>query len=197
MVPDELLDIIYYGRESRSLEYKQSLNWNDNEHKAKIVKSLLALANLMDGGYLVLGVEDGSFEPIGMRDEDYVLLNQDDIADHVKNYADPYLEFELNTIEDKGKMFAVFKVFAFEEVPVLCKRQYPGALRHGAIYTRSKTGKPETIEVPNHVEMREIISTAVEKGIRLFLEKNKRVGIGLSMEVITDDDKYDKELGGI
>jgi hypothetical protein len=45
--------------------------------------------------------------------------------------------------------------------------------------------------------MREIISTAVEKGIRLFLEKNKRVGIGLSMEVITDDDKYDKELGGI
>ncbi len=196
MTDDEFRNIIYYGRELRNIEYKESLDWNDNDHKAKIVKCLLALSNLMDGGYLVLGVEDGSYKPVGMKDEDYELLAQDDIADHVKNYADPYLEFELDKIIDDGKMFAVFKVFAFEEVPVLCKKPFPNVLRKGAIYTRSKTGKPETIEVPSHVEMREIVNTAVEKGIRLLLEKTKRVGISLSMDN-TDDAKYDEELGGL
>ncbi len=41
----------------------------------------------------------------------------------------------------------------FEEVPVLCKKSYPGILRDGACYVRRR-GRIESTEVPNSAEMR-------------------------------------------
>ena len=48
---------IIHGREERNLEYKSSLDWADAATKAKIVKSAIAMANLRDGGWIVIGVD--------------------------------------------------------------------------------------------------------------------------------------------
>jgi len=80
-------------------------------------------------------------------------------------------------------------VHEFEEVPVICRRSYNhGAktiLRDGALYVRGR-GKPESIEVPSQTEMRELLNAAVDKGIRSFLARADRVGLGAARPIEPD-----------
>ncbi|MGB2696865.1 MAG: RNA-binding domain-containing protein, partial [Candidatus Zixiibacteriota bacterium] len=54
----ELLELVKSGREERNLEYKASKDWKDHTTKAKITKTILGMANIRDGGVIVLGVEE-------------------------------------------------------------------------------------------------------------------------------------------
>ena len=55
--PGDLGILINWPREERNLEFKCSMSWADASTKAKLTKSVLAMANLRDGGHVVLGVE--------------------------------------------------------------------------------------------------------------------------------------------
>jgi hypothetical protein len=79
-------------------------------------------------------------------------------------------------------------VAEFDELPIICKKEYPEILRRGAIYVRSKRGKPETIEVPTEVEMREIIEMAVDKGNRKLSKRGYQIS-----EKVTDEQLYNTE----
>ena len=57
MSDEALLEMVYHGREEQNLEYKQSISWQEPAIKAKIAKSAMAMANLPDGGAIVVGVE--------------------------------------------------------------------------------------------------------------------------------------------
>lgn len=96
MVSQELLDLILHGREERNLEYKESLNWDSTETRAKVTKACLALANLPDGGALVLGEKkDGEqYVPEGMAAADRDSFTQDDVSAHVNEYASPFVELD-------------------------------------------------------------------------------------------------------
>jgi predicted HTH transcriptional regulator len=199
MLEKEIKDFIHHGSEERYLEYKESIDWNDSEVKAKITKSILAMSNIQDGGVLVIGVKqkDGAFIPQGMSTEHLKSFDEDNIKDYVSNYADAYVEFNVKTVDDKGKEFVVIQVREFLEVPVICKKDGLCNLRKGAIYTRSRR-KPETIEVPSQSEMREVVDLAVEKGIRKFMTRLVRVGITPSLgEEPSDDRKFEEELEGL
>ncbi len=55
---EELIALIDLGREDRSLEYKESQPWG--ELKNKIAKTALGMANVRDGGTIVVGVSERS-----------------------------------------------------------------------------------------------------------------------------------------
>ena len=57
MSEKEIADIIEYPNEERHLEFKGSVSWN-GEIRAKITKSIIAFANLKDGGWIVIGKEE-------------------------------------------------------------------------------------------------------------------------------------------
>ena len=179
----ELLEIIYSGSESRHLEYKESMDWGHELTKAKITRAILSFANTQDGGVIVVGVKqvDNKFSFDGMSDEHIKTFDHDNIANHVANYADPYVDFTLKIVEDAGKKFVVIQVPEFSEHPVICKRDGLD-LKNGALFIRMK-GKPGTSEISSNSEIREILDIAVRKGIRKF----HKISNGDSLPVSSED----------
>jgi predicted HTH transcriptional regulator len=190
---EPLIEILKYGRESRNIDYKLTYSWESQEHRLKLVKTILGMTNTRDGGHIVIGVKDESFSLIGMPDNDYNSFDYDTIAAFVHNYSDPYVAFNLHKFEYEGKKFIVFEVKEFEEIPVICSKDSPQT-RKGALYTRSRR-IPETVELPSQSEMRELIEIATEKGLRNFFRKAELAGLKVHKE--SDDIAlYDREAEG-
>lgn len=200
MTSRELIDLILAGRESRNLEYKQSIAWNNPKVKAKITKSILAMSNTRDGGAIVIGEEqqsDGTFKPIGMNQIHVDTFNYDDVASHVAEYADPYSNFSLTPVEYEGNKFVVIQVEEFEEIPVICRRSYGKILHRGRIYVRTRR-MPESANVSSQTEMREIIGLAIDKGIRRFYQRLSGLGLtATSLPISKDEELFEQEIEGI
>ncbi|PEX44006.1 ATP-binding protein [Bacillus thuringiensis] len=192
-----LISLIQFGRETRNVEFKTTYDWNNPQHKAKIVKTILGMSNVRDGGHLILGVEEinDSFIPRGMSQNDWDLLNQDDVMAHVNNFADPYVEFTVHKIQHDGMLFVIFEIDEFKEIPVVCKRQGEQGLKQGTLFTRSRR-MAETVAVPSQSEMREILDIAIEKGVRKFQERISRTGLIIQSES-TDENRFNAELEGL
>lgn len=58
MTTDELREIIDYGREQQHVEFKAASSRSDKPSFAKVTRAALALSNLRDGGYIVIGVTE-------------------------------------------------------------------------------------------------------------------------------------------
>jgi hypothetical protein len=127
---------------------------------------------------------DHSFEATGLTDAELASWNYDDIAAGFAAAADPRLAFDREDVVFDDKHFCVITVHEFEDIPVICRKDYnvqhQGGdkiiLRNGALYVRGR-GKPETIEVPTQTEMRELLELAVDKGVQAFLARAGRVGL--------------------
>lgn len=189
----ELSQFIDHGREERNLEYKGALSWHESDAKAKITKACLAMANLKDGGTIVIGVkelDDGSFALDGLSDEQNASFGQDDVQVWVNTYADPAISLKVYKHVTQSRNFVIIQVQQFEEYPVICKKQSP-ALEPGQIYYRPKT-KNESCVVRTSHELREILDVAVDFGVRRFLERQQRV-----LPIHSDRKKFDEELAGL
>jgi len=187
-----LIDLINYPNEERHLEFKRSTPWRENRFKATITKSILGVANIRDGGWIVIGKEeqpDGTFDAVGMSEPDFDSYDSDSVKDFVKDYADPYVNLSVHKVPHAQKKFLVIRIEEFDTIPVICKRDWGNILHRGKMYTRSR-GKAETIEVPGQTEMREIINMAVEKELRRFHERLSRVGL----QPLIPSEPEDKEL---
>lgn len=195
-------EIINHPYEERHIEFKKSTPWQENEFKAKITKTVLGMANIRDGGWIVLGKEklsDETFEKSGMTQSDYESYDYDSVMDFVREYADPYVIISVQKPVIDQKKFVVIRVQEFDNTPVICKRDWGNILHRGKIYTRSR-GKPETIEVPSHVEMREIIEMAIDKENRKFFGRLSNLGLLRLVAVPSepqDRKLFDKQLEGI
>ena len=189
--------IIYAGSEDRNREYKESFPWQDThgKTKAKVVKGILAMSNLRDGGHIIIGVKEESgpssrYTPLGVREDHLATFSDEAMADFVRNYADPYATFNLDVVFLNGMNFVVIAVRGFEESPVICKKDYGNILSNGRVYVRSRSGRPRSEPVTHYPDMRELLDLAVERGVRRFLERQARVGaIGP-----TDSEQFEQQL---
>lgn len=192
-------ELIEYPFEERHIEFKSSTAWDEKEFKAKITKTILALANIKDGGFIVIGkVEqtDGTHTPVGMTDDDYNSYTSDSVKDFVKDYADPYVDLTVFKPQHNGLKFAVIKVNEFANSPVICKKGYGKVMHRGKIYTRSR-GKAETIEVPTENEMRDILDIAIDKKLRNEINRFSQLGLIISQTRIStteDQQSFDKQI---
>ena len=167
---DALRTALALGREQRGVEFKGPGLRTDKPFLAKVVRATIGMANTPDGGTVIIGVaeKDDQLDPIGLRPDEIATWGYDDLHANVTNYADPFVEFDVGTVQMDGKQFIAIDVVEFAEMPVICKRDYADVLRDGALYVRRR-GKNETVEVPSHVEMREVIERASEKSARRML----------------------------
>jgi len=172
MSDEALLELVFHGREERNLEYKQSMSWQEPTTRAKIAKSAMAMANLPDGGAIVLGIkkEGETYDPEGMEPGHAESFKQDDVMDFVNAYADPYVELTVAPVYDGQKQFIVIQVREFDQLPVVCKKSGEEGLERGALFTRTRR-KCETAKVSSQTEMREILDRAVDIQIRRLRER--------------------------
>ncbi len=200
MFTEDLKAFILKGREERNLEYKSSLDWADPYAKAKIAKGAMGMANIPDGGVIVIGVEnDGT--PKGMAARDFASFDQNKVQESVNDYADPYVELTVTAdhLDGYGD-FVVIQVQQFVELPVVCKKTGAENLRRGAIYTRSRR-KHETAEVGSQTEMREILERAVTRVVDRRIQWLRERGLlqaPAPYEVTTEHrEQFEAELRGL
>jgi predicted HTH transcriptional regulator len=196
MKPEQLAELIAFGHETRGVEFKRPGPRSDKQLFAKVARAVLGMANLRDGGLVVVGVEDkgDSLDPVGISAQDLPTWTHDDVCGALAPYADPCVVLHVAPVCLDNRHFVVIRVDEFQDLPVLCGKEYQGVLREGACYVRRR-GKIETSEIPTQTEMRELLDLAVEKGVRRFVQQAHRAGVpvsGATQE--TDAQKFEDQL---
>jgi hypothetical protein len=95
-----LKELLERGEERPDLDYKQDLHLDNRGDKAEFVKDVLALANSSETGYIVTGVEDKTWKPIGISQHHA----QTELNSVLKGKTDPriqvqYVELEVDDVE--------------------------------------------------------------------------------------------------
>jgi predicted HTH transcriptional regulator len=186
MSPEALEALLVGAQETDSIDFKAAMSWD----KKTFVKDILALANVIDGGAIIVGVEDGTFARQGLSDEQIDSFDYDIMRDQVAPYADPRVVFSKEVLQDaNGMNYVVIEVAPFEEIPVICARGGHD-VQEGDIYYRSRSRRPQSARVARADDMREIIETAISRRSRSL----RRAGFLAAEE---GPPALDEELGGL
>lgn len=198
MNSEQLLEVVYHGREERNIEYKQSVPWNNDYWKAKLTRTIIALSNIKDGGFLVIGVKDGTWAPEGMTDDHFNSFKQDDVQAYVNAHVKPTAQFTVSHVEDKGKKFVVIQVKEFDLYPVVCSKSGDGdfiaELHEGVFYIRALRMN-ESVAIKDTPELSEVIDLAVDKWQLYQLNRNTRAGLAPSAPETKTEAAPKKTLG--
>lgn len=164
-------------RETHGVECKGP-SLADKPAIARVARAAMAMSNRPGGGLVVVGVSEnaGDLTFDGLTAAQLATWVPDHVADRLFGYADPPVRFEMSIVKHAGFEFVTLEVAEFDEVPVICKKDFPGVLQAGAIYVRPRR-KPESVPVPTATDMRDLLELATEKRARRFLATAERVGL--------------------
>src|SRR6185369_7346566 len=192
----EFRQLLAVGHELSGIEFKSGGSRSEASLLPKVAKAAMAMANRRGGGKIVVGVREHGERLIaeGIAAADLGSWQYDAVVGAMARYVDPHVEVRVERLTVDTLDFIVVLVEEFQDVPVLCKRDYPGELRAGACYVRRR-GRTETTAIPNHAERRALLDLAVEKGVRRFLQMASRAGIsGSAVALQTNESQYDEQL---
>jgi len=170
-------ELLAQGSESR-VDYKSPrLAPSSRPAWANLAKHVIGLSNRKDGGYMLIGVEDGTFKAHGLSDDQVATWDAARVNAALAGYAAPrpVVQVICGSLED-GTVLLALRVAEFEEQPLVCTKsirddQGSPVLRQGALYIR--TEDTETREVSTEAEMRELLSRAYVKRAERLLHDIK------------------------
>ncbi len=106
---NEIIELIKKAEEGPTLDYKEDLPLAEDGDKAQFVKDVIALANSGELVHIIVGVEDGTGKPVGLR----TTHNAEQLNQILKDKCDPpisieYVEknilgYKIGVIEFKGE----------------------------------------------------------------------------------------------
>lgn len=192
MTTDELESRLEGGIETQTLEVKGACDWNVQS----LTKDILAMSNVRDGGYIIVGVEDMTFVRQGITPTQKATYNIDIMRDQIASYADPHVNFTVEFPSDsESKEYAVIRVLPFEEIPVICKKDGKDT-RAGVVYYRNRNGRVNSGPVSSSYDMRDIVTAAT---VRL-MQRTVEFGFTVEHQASKEEkarDKLNQELGGL
>jgi len=159
MDTETLEGILEAGRESQTIDFKESCSWNAKS----MVKDFLAMVNVQYGGKIIIGVRETEKGYIrqGVTEKHKKTFKIDVMLDQVAPYADPHIIFSVSFPKDNnGIKYVVIEIDSFQSIPVICKKDSYETKR-GGIYYRNRNRRPESALVSNAHDMRDIIEVAV------------------------------------
>ena len=193
----EQLELHIQGQsESPTLDFKAATSWNVSQ----FAKDILAFSNVQDGGIILIGIEDKTFNRQGINEAQRNSYNIDIMRDQIAPFADPHVNFSVEFPTDRdGKQYACIRIEPFSEIPVICRKDSADT-RAGVIYYRNRNRRVESAAVSNSYDMREIIEVAT---VRMMRNK-ERVGFAVFDQIQPDREKeaharavLNKELEGL
>ena len=101
MNTEELEKILNGGIETQRIEFKSAIVWDVK----KFVKSMMAMSNLRDGGYIIVGVKDDGVRIVreGITDELAKTYKIDEMKDKLRKFTDPSIDFSIMNIIKAAK----------------------------------------------------------------------------------------------
>ncbi|MFO7676087.1 MAG: ATP-binding protein [bacterium] len=189
MTTKKLEQLLEAAVETQRVDFKASCPWV----AASFAKDILALSNVQDGGYIIIGVEerdDGSHERRGVSQVDSDSYALDQMRDDMSAYADPHVDFVLHRVKDRSELlYVVIEVQPFGEIPVICRKDTKDT-NAGKVYYRNRNRRVESAPVSNSHDMRDIIERAAVQLMR------RLHGLGLAT-LPTLEQQLDDELEGM
>lgn len=170
LTEDDIRRLLLQKTETKNLDYKGDCNWAtaSNDEKCELVKDILAMSNTQDGGQIVFGVADRTFDFVGMDAQSFASFDPTRVNDFVRRFSDPPFACTVYRFTIDGRRTVVIEVPEFSEVPIICKADANSAnsprntiLRKGGLYVR--TDKPSSELVSSAEEMRDIVGRASRK----------------------------------
>jgi predicted HTH transcriptional regulator len=180
---DPFVRVIRQRAEARDVEYKESQTFEGL--KWRLVKTCMAMANLQDGGYIIIGISEREQGPEldGISDEHLPTYQQDELLEMVNRYARPPVSLLLRVVEHDGRRFVGIRIESFTRIPVLCHKAMPNdagkdALKPGQIVARTLE-RISTSRVVDADLMAEILEVAIVKRAAEFISLAQRAGFGV------------------
>jgi len=133
---------------------------------------MMAMANRLDGGFVIIGIGDDKetgairrHDPVGIFESDAATWDRDDLANEVRNFCVPPVEFGTDVQLVDNKLFVVIDVSPFRESPIFAAKDGHNKdgkhiLKDGTLYVRS-IHKPESVAISSSVEMRALLDPGV------------------------------------
>lgn len=109
---EKLSELLNCKSENNKLDFKEVYKFDENKEKLELVRDIVSFANTK-GGYIVFGVEDGSWEPIGL-DSKSSKINDIQINDFVKKFVEFNLNVEASAIKIEDKFFGIIYIPQFD-----------------------------------------------------------------------------------
>jgi predicted HTH transcriptional regulator len=182
-------------QEGRDVDFKQSAPWDALQWT--IVKTAMAMANLRDGGAIVIGVSEAgeTWDPTGISPEHLATYDVDHVIVRLNQYASPHVDLDIVTVAHESRTFLAVYAREFYETPIVCKKNGPDGqgLQEGALYIRPP-GFAQTTRLTNAAQMHDLLELAAEKRARRILEVSRRVGL---VPAETATQRFNEELGGL
>lgn len=188
MDTDEFEALVEGSEESQTLEYKGPCNWSIRT----FVKDILALSNVQDGGFIIIGFENRTLRRLGLSEAQIATYDVEQMQDQMANYADPFVTFTRYVVDGKDdKKYVVIRVSEFPEIPVV-SRADGHDVRQGVVYYRTRRRRPASEPVTTSYDMRDILDRA---GVKLMAKRSSQ-GYRVENDE-TNHDYYARELGDL
>jgi predicted HTH transcriptional regulator len=202
---DPILVAIRDGVETRVTEFKESQPFD--VLKWKLTKACMAMANLRDGGRIIIGCDErnGVPRPSGMPEEHQYSYDQDRLIELVNTYARPPVALTLRRVEFYGLRFVGIEVSPFERTPVMCindnlsarpKPTETQVLMPGQIYVRSNA-RVSTTRVVTPDLLEEILENAAWKRAGDIIARAQEAGLRMPDSDAVQFKRERHEFGGL
>ena len=183
-------------QESQGIDFKESANWESL--KWTITCTALAMANLRDGGIIVIGASEReqTWKLTGIELDHLKTFNVDVIVDFINKYASPNVDVDIVKVKhENGADLLAIQIREFNDTPIVCKKNGPEGKKiiEGGVYIRPP-GIPKTTRVMKASQMHDLLELAAEKRARRILEVSQRIGIEPRP---TAKEHFDEELEGL
>jgi CheY-like chemotaxis protein len=155
---DPALQLVHLGIETRSHDYKETVDLASKYGRASLAKDVIAMAN-WGGGTIIVGVAEpqpGKFVALGVPESVLGSFEASRLNRAVNEFLDPPVPVTVRRVQDGNQIFVLLSVPAASDSLVLVKRQNEDAgLYPGRIYSRSSAA--ESAEVRTSSELRELL----------------------------------------
>lgn len=197
---EELEEFVQLNQNSerRDCEFKSGVDWNDGNIKYKIVKAILSISNLRDGGYIIIGVEKidnvTGYQLIGLSKSIADTYDPETILEVANSFTRSHVSLNVKHFEHNGKYFVVIQVVEFEDTPIICKKNHSNILQEGRIYGRPYQ-RVESSDNLSAEDLQEIIDLAIEKRTRRQMRLLEQLGFSIPVTTTehTDDERFSIE----
>jgi predicted HTH transcriptional regulator len=175
---DAALRAIRNLHEERDKEFAESQPFD--VLKWKLITTSMAMANLRDGGSIIIGISqrDPHFAPTGMSEAHLNGYDPDNVIAAINKYAKPPIPLAVYKLEEAGRAFLVIDAAPFKRTPIMCSKGPPDdsgqKFKAGDIFARtldristSRIVDLDLMELASENRAAEIVATAQRIGLRL------------------------------
>jgi predicted HTH transcriptional regulator len=180
------------------VDFKESAAWN--LLREKLVKAVLGMGNLRDGGVVIVGISErnANWEITGISAEDLRTYDVDEMLGYFEPFISPFVEVDIVQVAIEARNFLAIQIHEFQEIPLVCKRNGADPNREGlfegAVYVRPMGGVPRTSRVMNAQQMHDLLELAAEKRARSMVRRARAIEMAVPN---IDNNAFDRELEGL